>query len=86
MLSTKNLRELRRAQPAEGNRLRLAMKLANTTQVQVSAAIGIAQSQVSVDAAGKSAEISLDKARAYAEFFGCDVDDLFPAEQAAKAS
>ena len=61
------------------------MALAGTTQVQVAEGIGIAQSQVSEDVNGKFSEISLDKARAYARFFGCTVEDLFPAREGAAA-
>ena len=81
MLTSKQLRELRRS-PAKPNRLRQAMTLADVTQVQVAEAIGIAQSQVSEDAAGKFSEISLEKARSYAAFFGCVLEDLFPAREA----
>lgn len=58
------------------------MTIAGVTQVQVAAAVGIAQSQVSEDANGKFSEMSLDKARTYARYFGCDVEDLFPAREA----
>lgn len=79
MLTRTKLRTLRSA-PIEDapNRLRLAMELASLTQTQVAATIGLAQSQVSEDAAGKFSEMSLDKARAYAALFGCAIEDLFP--------
>jgi transcriptional regulator with XRE-family HTH domain len=81
MLTRKQLTDLRRAPlDTPNNRIKQAMKLAGLTQVQVAQAIGIAQSQVSEDAAGKFSELSLAKARAYAALFGCDVDDLFPRE------
>lgn len=82
MLSRSKLRALRNARASGPSKLRLAMTLADVTQVQVSEAVGIAQSQVSEDAAGKFSEISLEKARAYANFFGCTTDDLFPAREA----
>lgn len=82
MLSRAKLRALRRTPSKGRNRLKTAITLMGTTQVQVAEAVGVAQSQVSEDAAGKYEVISLDKARAYAEFFGCAIEDLFPAEQA----
>lgn len=87
MLTRKQLSDLRRAEPGQANnRIKLAMQLAEVTQVQVAAAIRISQSQVSEDAAGNFSEMSLDKARAYARYFGCTVDDLFPADAEALAS
>ena len=82
MLSRAKLRELRQA-PLDGpNKLKLAIALAETTQIEVAKAVGVAQSQVSEDAAGKFSELSLQKARDYAHFFGCELDDLFPDERA----
>jgi transcriptional regulator with XRE-family HTH domain len=57
------------------------MKLDGVTQVRLSEAMGIAQSQISEDVNGKFSAISLDKARAYAKFFGCTVEDLFPVRE-----
>lgn len=82
MLTRANLQALRRAEPDAPNKLRLAIELDGTTQMQVAEALDIPQSQVSRDAAGKFSAISLDKARAYANFFGCGVEDLFPAREA----
>lgn len=85
MLSAKKVKALRVEPLTGGTRLKAAMRLAGVTQVQLSEAIGIAQSQVSEDATGKFSEMSLDKARAYAEFFGCAIEDLFPAREGAVA-
>lgn len=68
------------AEPDGPNRLRLAMALAGLTQVQIAERVKLAQSQVSEDMNGKFSEMSLNKARAYADLFGCTVDDLFPRE------
>lgn len=83
MLSRKKLSELRRTSTGEPNKLKLAMKLAGVTQGVVSERIGISQSQVSEDATGLYSEMSLDKARKYADLFGCAVDDLFPRQKVA---
>lgn len=81
MLTPKQLKMLR-AEPFTGpSKIRLAMKLAGLTQVQVAEVIGISQSQISEDVCGKFYEISLDKSRAYARLFGCTVDDLFPSDE-----
>lgn len=85
MLTRKQLADLRRAPAESGNRIKEAMRLGGVTQVQLAQAIGIAQSQVSEDAAGKFSAISLDKSRAYARYFGCTVDDLFPVQSEAVA-
>lgn len=81
MLTRANVQALRKAQPDAPNKLRIAMALAGLTQVQVAEAMGILQSQVSKDAAGKFSDIALGKARAYADLFGCSIEDLFPAHQ-----
>lgn len=80
MLTRQKLRELRKAPGS--NRLRIAIELVDVTQTQVGEAIGLAQSQVSEDANGKFSEMSLSKARAYADYFGCEIEDLFPAREA----
>jgi transcriptional regulator with XRE-family HTH domain len=82
MLTHKQL-SLLRAYPvgATRNNLRFAMQLGNVTQVQLAAALNVSQSQISEDINGKYAAMSLDKARAYARFFGCHLEDLFPARE-----
>lgn len=82
MLTRTKLRELRKAPLDAPNKLRLAIALSGVTQMQVAEAVGVAQSQVSEDAAGKFSEISLGKARAYADYFGCTIEDLFPSREA----
>lgn len=84
MLTPSKRRSLRKS-PAIGpspSRLRAAIELAGVTQMQVADAVKVSQSQVSEDAAGKFAEMSLEKARAYASYFDCDIKDIFPERQA----
>lgn len=83
MLTRSKLSELRRTKLEGPNRLRQAMKLAEITQVQLSERMGLSQSQISEDMNGKFSDLSLTKARAYADLFGCTVDDLFPREAVA---
>lgn len=78
MLTPEQLQALRDL-PFDGpSKIKEAMRLTGLTQVQVASIIGVPQSQISKDALGKFATISLDKSRAYARLFGCTVDDLFP--------
>jgi transcriptional regulator with XRE-family HTH domain len=79
-LKPKQVAALRRA--PEGNRLRAARRLAQLTQVDVSAAVGFPQPQISRDEAGDASGMPLAKARAYADFFGVHIEDLFPAKEA----
>jgi len=83
MLSRTKLRCLRQTHTSAPNKLKLAKKLAKITQTRIAAKVGLPQSQVSLDVNGKSPEMSLAKARAYAGVFGCSVDDLFPPEASA---
>jgi transcriptional regulator with XRE-family HTH domain len=82
MLTRKQLTELRQAPFRGPSKIKLAMELAGMTQVQIAAAVGVAQSQVSQDVNGQFSEMSLHKARAYASALGCTVDDLFPVNEA----
>jgi transcriptional regulator with XRE-family HTH domain len=82
MLKRKTLRELRTTKAKGANKLRLAKDLAKITQMELSRRIHLAQSQVCDDMNGKSTDMSLAKARAYAGVFGCTVDDLFPPDGA----
>jgi transcriptional regulator with XRE-family HTH domain len=76
-LTTHQVRKLRSASLAgRPNKIKLAMTLARVTQMQVAAALGLPQSQISKDV--RVRRVSLDKARAYARLFGCSVDDLYP--------
>lgn len=79
MLSLEKLISLR-AEPAEPNRLRMAMRLAGFTQVWVAGAVGITQSYVSDICNGNYKSLPVEIAQRLASLFGpnCTVDDLFP--------
>lgn len=67
-------------EPAPGrNRLQLARTLAGLTQVEMSAALGITQPHISSLERGDYSDLPLETARKIAEFFGCGIEDLFPA-------
>lgn len=80
-LSTWHLRKLRKTPtPATGNRLRLAMELAGLTQLQLAAEIGLGQPYISAVARGQFETITVENAHIFARFFGCAIEDLFPAK------
>ena len=83
MLNRTKLRLLRETHTKAANKLRLAKELAGVTQKVVAERMGLVQPQVCDDMNGKSTDISLKKARAYAGVFGCTVDDIFPPEASA---
>ena len=71
--------------PQGRNRLRQAMDLAGVTQVQLAEAIGRPQPEISKVCLGKygASGLPVERARPLAEFFGCSIEDLFPATKAA---
>lgn len=79
----KRLLEKTRVTRREPNRLKLAMKLAGVTQEQLEAATGIPQPNISNIANGKSPKLTVERARTLASFFGCAIEDIFPAYQVA---
>lgn len=81
MLSARQLTQLRREAAESGNRIKAARRLAGLTQTKLADQIAIPQSQISDDETGKSPALSLQKARTYADFFGCAIEDLFPARE-----
>lgn len=78
-LTAKQLSELRRATPENGNRVATAMRLADLTQAEVAHEIEVTQPYVSDVARGRHETITVDNARKFADFFGCSIEDLFPA-------
>ena len=83
MLSKKQLALLRAnsAKLPGWNRLGLAISLAGVTQGVVARAVGLPQPYISDVARGRYQTITLRNARKLADYFGCAIDDLFPAEQ-----
>jgi transcriptional regulator with XRE-family HTH domain len=81
-LSDRKLKQLRSTQLGEtGNRLATALELSETTQMALAEAIGLTQGYVSNVARGKHA-VTVENAHKFADFFGCAIEDLFPAKQA----
>lgn len=82
VLTQKQIDRLRRTKTDARNRVGVAMELAEVTQVQVAEATGFTQSYVSRIKSGQHEALPVDTARKFAEFFGCSIEDLFPAREA----
>ena len=82
-LTEKQLKVLRSKPVSEGgNRLAAATELAEVSQADLSRAVAMTQQYVNDVARGRYATITVDNARRLAEYFGCSIEDLFPARPA----
>lgn len=81
VLSARKLRELR-ATATEGNRVATAIDLARVTQIDVATGTGLPQPYISDVARNRYQTITVENARKFADFFGCQIEDLFPAKEA----
>jgi DNA-binding XRE family transcriptional regulator len=83
MLNALQLKALRASKVSNRNRLAKAMDLAGVTQVTLADAIQTTQSRISKVKRGQygSAGLPVGFCQRLAEFFGCTVDDIFPAER-----
>ena len=79
MLNPNQLAALRIAPLTGANKVSLAIELAGLRQVQLASAIGVTQGLVSKVAGGDMPKLPIETARKFAEFFGCPIEDLFPA-------
>ena len=82
MLDQKQIKKLRAARVSEPNKLKKAIELAGVTQEQVAAGIRSSQPHVTEIANGNYSKLPLETARSLAKFFGCAIEDLFPAREA----
>lgn len=64
------------------NRIRIAMALADVTQVEVAEGVELTQATVSDIRNGKYNDLKHSTVQRLASFFGCAIEDLFPARQA----
>lgn len=85
-LTAKQLKALRTTDCPVGNRVAVAMQLSDLTQVEVAQAIGVTQPYVSAVVRGKHTTITVENARKFADFFGCAIEDLFPARTMAEVA
>ena len=77
MLTPQQLAALR-AEPGS-NRVAKAIALAGVTQGAVAAALGFPQPYISDVARSRYRTITVQNARKFARYFGCSIEDLFPA-------
>ena len=83
MLTEQQLAILR-AEPGT-NRVGKALALAGVTQVTVAEALGLPQPYISDVARQRYRTITVENARKFAGFFGCSIEDLFPAGDGGKS-
>ena len=79
MLTVAQIKKLRAAPLTGPNKVKLAMELAELTQVQVAGRLGTSQSRVSDVVRGEYTDIPLESSRVWASLFGVLVEELFPA-------
>jgi putative transcriptional regulator len=81
-LTSAQLRRLKtEVSNGSGNRVRAARAIVKMTQQQLADAVGLTQTTLSDIERQRYGTITLDTARKFAEFFGCAIEDLFPAKQ-----
>lgn len=83
MLTPEQLTELRHAVPSGPNKIPQAMTLAGVTQVQIAEGTGFTQSYISRIQNGNYEALPGETMRSVAVFFGCSIEDLFPAPEPA---
>lgn len=83
VLSEPHLKRLRETPVSEGgNRVALAIALAETTQLVVAAGTGLPQPYISDVSRNRYQTITVENARKFADYFGCSIEELFPAREA----
>ena len=82
-LTKSRLRELRETAVAgHSNRIARAIELAQVTQLDIEAATGLPQPYISDVARNRYQTITVENAHKFADYFGCAIEDLFPAREA----
>lgn len=85
-LTRDQLKQLRATPTAPGaNRVGKAIELAGVTQLEVTAATGLPQPYVSDVARNRYQTITVENAHKFSDYFGCPIEDLFPARVEAQA-
>lgn len=82
MLTAEQRDRLRRVSTPTRNNLALAMELADVTQNEVAAATEFSQAYISKIATGRYDDLPGETMRAFSRYFGCLMEDLFPAPDA----
>jgi DNA-binding Xre family transcriptional regulator len=82
-MTAKQLKELRsRPVPPSGNRIATAFEISKRPQMDLVRTAGLTPQYVTDVKAGRFQSITVENARKFAEFFGCAIEDLFPAREA----
>lgn len=63
------------------NKLRVAFALQGVTQTDAAEQAGLTGSRLSLLVNGKYRTVTVDEAGRLAKFFGCHIEDLFPADE-----
>lgn len=85
-LNNHRLRELKQRPIGKtGNRLADAIELSGETSTAIADALGFTLTYVSDVARGRWQTITVDNAHKFADYFGCAIEDLFPAREAVSA-
>jgi DNA-binding XRE family transcriptional regulator len=78
-LTPAQLKKLRKSDG--GNRIRAARQLVGLTQEQLAPLVGLTQAGLSDLERRRYGDTNLSTAQKFSEFFGCAIEDLFPARQ-----
>ena len=82
-MTPKQLKTLRSRRPgAAGNRLAAAFEISDRSQADCVRLTRFTPQYVSDMVRGRFQNISVENAREFAIFFGCQIEDLFPAREA----
>lgn len=82
-MTPKQLKELRAVKPTDtGNRLAAAFEITERTQAALVRETSFTPQYVSDVVRGRFQNIGVDNARVFAEWFGCQIEDLWPAREA----
>ena len=81
LLTDEQLEALRAVPPNTSNRVKVAMAITGASQSELVDDTGFTQPYVSDVVRCRFRSITVDNARKFAEFFGCGIEDLFPARE-----
>jgi transcriptional regulator with XRE-family HTH domain len=79
VLTSEQLTYLKTIPNEQGNRVRAARKFVEVTQSQLAEAVGSTQAYISYLERDPFTNVAVDLAHRLKDFFGCAIEDLFPA-------
>jgi transcriptional regulator with XRE-family HTH domain len=83
MLTKHQIARLKRSRQPGRNRLAVAKALAGLTQCEIAARTGLRQSYISKLENGRYSALPGETMRAFAQLYGCTIEDLFPPRETA---